>query len=437
MALTFRAAAQAALAAPLLLWGRPGTGAPGGAGAPACAAPAQPPAARERGPGAVGAGKRAPNERRVEGGNGGGGGGGGGGGLASEAGGAAELEARMRANNEAAGPGVAASLGRILFVGNDWPCAPLALRLAHCVRGGGGGGGGCGSDGGAEPPPKAVHFQRTLAAALADACSAFCIHNLAYQGGLPAAAFERLCLPARARAALAWPQPDEGPVRDAGTRPDAARSASGTAPARGAGGPAADRAAAGAADRGMAAKQAPAAAGASAAPRILADRPAASPPGPEPVGSAAREQGVPPGAATEREGEAGLGTRGGGAAEGSQSAPRADANGGARGAGGSAAGGARGDAAVSLNWMHVRPPAPPPPLPRCWPGEPAQSAFRVACAGRMVRCRMWRELSSACALVARRVPARRLPGQGCRRARPAAGAAGAERRAAARRRRWS
>jgi len=317
----------------------------------------------------------------VKGGGGGGGGGGRGSGGASEAGGAAVSVARVRAAEEAAGTGAAASLGRILFVGNDWPCAPLALRLAHCVRGGGGDRGGgsddSGDGGGARPPLDAAHFQDTLAAALADARSAFCIHNLAYQGGLPAAAFERLCLPARARAALAWPQPDEGPARYPGPHPDAAPSASRTAPARDAGGPAADRAAAGAADRGAAAKRAPAAAGASAAPPSSADQPAASPPAPEPAGLAAREQGAPPGAAAGSEGNLELGTRGGGAAAGGQGAPRADANGGARGAGGAAAGGARGGAAVSLNWMHVRPPAPPPPLPRCWPGGPARSAPRV------------------------------------------------------------
>ena len=40
---------------------------------------------------------------------------------------------------------------------------------------------------------------------LKHARTAFCIHNLAYQGAMPLAAFPRLCLPESALRPLLWP----------------------------------------------------------------------------------------------------------------------------------------------------------------------------------------------------------------------------------------
>ena len=44
-----------------------------------------------------------------------------------------------------------------------------------------------------------------LRASLKHARTAFCIHNLAYQGAMPLAAFPRLCLPESALRPLLWP----------------------------------------------------------------------------------------------------------------------------------------------------------------------------------------------------------------------------------------
>lgn len=96
-----------------------------------------------------------------------------GGGVSSGGGGASVAER----GDDAAAHNAARSLGRILFVGNDWPCAPLMLRLQHCVRAGASSGCGC--------TPDLAHFRSVLGAALRDARAAFCIHNLAYQVGAP------------------------------------------------------------------------------------------------------------------------------------------------------------------------------------------------------------------------------------------------------------
>ncbi|KAK9821221.1 hypothetical protein WJX81_001768 [Elliptochloris bilobata] len=73
-------------------------------------------------------------------------------------------------------------------------------------------------------------FRAALGAALRDAHSAFCIHNLAYQGGLPLTAFGRLCLPRSARAALEWPQPT-GSSSDRGDMAGGAADSAGVGPA--------------------------------------------------------------------------------------------------------------------------------------------------------------------------------------------------------------
>ena len=50
-----------------------------------------------------------------------------------------------------------------------------------------------------------------LKGSLRHARTAFCIHNLAYQGAMPLAAFPRLCLPESALRPLLWPPaPSEG-----------------------------------------------------------------------------------------------------------------------------------------------------------------------------------------------------------------------------------
>ena len=53
---------------------------------------------------------------------------------------------------------------------------------------------------------EACAFQAPLGRALCRARVAFCIHNLAYQGVLPTAAFPQLCLPPAALASLQQPQ---------------------------------------------------------------------------------------------------------------------------------------------------------------------------------------------------------------------------------------
>ena len=207
---------QAALAAPLLLWGRPAAQ-PGGAAEPGGPATmSQAPIAGTAADSGVAAAEHGCGEAcEVDH-------------LGAAGGkppcrGAAEGAATAAAADASA---AAPSLGRILFVGNDWPCAPLALRLQHCVRACQAGDCGdasccrCGAETGAGPDagPKLdlAAFRAALGAALRDAHSAFCIHNLAYQGGLPLAAFARLCLPRSARAALEWPQPSHGGTGDRG-----------------------------------------------------------------------------------------------------------------------------------------------------------------------------------------------------------------------------
>ena len=46
---------------------------------------------------------------------------------------------------------------------------------------------------------------RNLRDSVRQAKTAFCIHNLAYQGSMPLATFPRLCLPDAAMAPLLWP----------------------------------------------------------------------------------------------------------------------------------------------------------------------------------------------------------------------------------------
>ncbi|BDA40737.1 probable granule-bound starch synthase 1, chloroplastic/amyloplastic [Coccomyxa sp. Obi] len=91
--------------------------------------------------------------------------------------------------------------GPLIFIGNDWPCAPLALRLKHCIQ---------------QVPASASRcdlmagdaaFVSHLVSSLQHARAAFCIHNLAYQGSMPVGAFARLCLPDAALPALLWPPP--------------------------------------------------------------------------------------------------------------------------------------------------------------------------------------------------------------------------------------
>lgn len=92
----------------------------------------------------------------------------------------------------------------VVFVANDWPTAPLLLRLQYSIRDAASRGVSTG------PAPLAgsssdglASLQQLLAERLApSALSMFCIHNLAYQGVLPAEAFARLCLPQAALPAL-------------------------------------------------------------------------------------------------------------------------------------------------------------------------------------------------------------------------------------------
>lgn len=92
----------------------------------------------------------------------------------------------------------------LIFIGNDWPCAPLALRLKYCLQQGA-------HAGSREHVAGDAAFLSRLSASLQHAHSAFCIHNLAYQGTMPLAAFPRLCLPSAALSALQWPPPPGGP----------------------------------------------------------------------------------------------------------------------------------------------------------------------------------------------------------------------------------
>ncbi|KAL3154346.1 hypothetical protein ABBQ32_013826 [Trebouxia sp. C0010 RCD-2024] len=102
------------------------------------------------------------------------------------------------------------SAGNIAFVGNDWPCLPLAqhLRRLQSIA--------CESDRGrhartghdtpqASAPPAGLaanNFETHMARLLKSARVAFCIHNLAYQGIFAQDSFDRLCLPASALPSL-------------------------------------------------------------------------------------------------------------------------------------------------------------------------------------------------------------------------------------------
>lgn len=88
----------------------------------------------------------------------------------------------------------------LVFIGNDWPSAPLALRLKHCVQQAAAASS-CQHVAGDAP------YASRLIASLQHARSAFCIHNLAYQGTMPISTFPRLCLPDAALTALLWPPP--------------------------------------------------------------------------------------------------------------------------------------------------------------------------------------------------------------------------------------
>jgi granule-bound starch synthase len=110
----------------------------------------------------------------------------------------------------------------VVFVANDWPAAPALLRLRHALRAPAGAAGGCA----AAAPPALAALDALLQRRLASAAAALCIHNLAYQGLFPAAAFSRLCLPRAALPALC-----DGADWAAVLAADAAREASGGAAA--------------------------------------------------------------------------------------------------------------------------------------------------------------------------------------------------------------
>ena len=88
-----------------------------------------------------------------------------------------------------------ATAGKIAFVGNDWPCFPLAQHLQHlhCLDGAKIGQYEPGTDAssGATQASKplactaANSFETHMARLLKSARVAFCIHNLAYQGSFP------------------------------------------------------------------------------------------------------------------------------------------------------------------------------------------------------------------------------------------------------------
>ena len=108
------------------------------------------------------------------------------------------------ASHGSAGAGCgAAGIGPapLIFIGNDWPCAPLALRLKHCIQQVPATAGSCDLMAGD------TAFVSHLMASLQHARAAFCIHNLAYQGSMPVGAFARLCLPDAALPPLLWPPP--------------------------------------------------------------------------------------------------------------------------------------------------------------------------------------------------------------------------------------
>lgn len=94
----------------------------------------------------------------------------------------------------------------VVFVANDWPGAPLVLRLQHCIQGH------CeaaqqlaclGSwDGCLGSGAELAELQLLLQQQLARASAVLCIHNLAYQGVFDAGSFPRLCLPPTAAAPL-------------------------------------------------------------------------------------------------------------------------------------------------------------------------------------------------------------------------------------------
>jgi hypothetical protein len=97
----------------------------------------------------------------------------------------------------------------VVYVANDWPTALLLLRLRYMVRGGEGpdprGAAGAlpaaaaaaalGGPRQSHSPADFEELQALLARHLATAATAYCIHNLAYQGVYPLAAFPHLCLP--------------------------------------------------------------------------------------------------------------------------------------------------------------------------------------------------------------------------------------------------
>ena len=115
------------------------------------------------------------------------------------------------------------SNNNVVFVANDWPSALQILRLKYVLQGvlREQGGGVAAGEGEMEVSDVRSHtsigrslrttemdecagreFQKLLARHLATAATAFCIHNLAYQGVFPADAFPRLCLPPTAIPAL-------------------------------------------------------------------------------------------------------------------------------------------------------------------------------------------------------------------------------------------
>lgn len=92
----------------------------------------------------------------------------------------------------------------VVFVANDWPTVLLLLQLQYSVRAAVAGGAtpGLAARGGTSSDELAA-LQRLLVERLAPrAASVYCIHNLAYQGLLPAEAFARLSLPQAALPAL-------------------------------------------------------------------------------------------------------------------------------------------------------------------------------------------------------------------------------------------
>lgn len=193
--------------------------------------------------------------------------------------------------------------------------------------------------------------------------------SLALQGGLPLAAFERLCLPARARAALEWPQPAARHSPGCAAGPDLG-GVRGVAGARVGGPPSSLSAQLAVAFPGQAEagtrKGAASAAAAVALPDALGGafsvplRPNASPEGFG--GSGDRERGgkrLRAAATGERTGERseglglGSGSDKGQAAAGGEAAQGAPLGGGGGPSGAALADGKRDEAALSLNWMHV------------------------------------------------------------------------------------